>query len=95
MIYIIKQEELYQNKVNSSLVFTGNCKMGYWNAVKRVHYWVKKPIKHQQDNIKGSFNWRKKKTQERSKESARVGARVRRDKNQNDALLHETILYSN
>ena len=26
MIYIIKQEGLYQNKVNSSLVFTGNCK---------------------------------------------------------------------
>ena len=31
MIYIIKQEGLYQNKVNSSLVFTGNCKMGYWS----------------------------------------------------------------
>ena len=30
MIYIIKQEGLYQNKVNSSLVFTCNCKMGYW-----------------------------------------------------------------
>ena len=29
MIYIIKQEGLYQNKVNSSLVFTGNSKMGY------------------------------------------------------------------
>ena len=29
MIYIIKQEGLYQNKVNSSLVFTCNCKMGY------------------------------------------------------------------
>ena len=29
MIYITKQEGLYQNKVNSSLVFTGNCKMDY------------------------------------------------------------------
>ena len=29
MIYIIKQEGLYQKKVNSSLVFTSNCKMGY------------------------------------------------------------------
>ena len=29
MIYIIKLEGLYQNKVNSSLVFTGNCKMNY------------------------------------------------------------------
>ena len=29
MIYIIKQEGLYQNKVNSSLVFTCNCKMGF------------------------------------------------------------------
>ena len=30
MIYITKQEGLYQNKVNSSLVFTANCKMDYW-----------------------------------------------------------------
>ena len=30
MIYIMKQEGLYQNKVNSSLVFTCSCKMGYW-----------------------------------------------------------------
>ena len=29
MIYIIKQEEVYQNKVNSSLVSNCNCKMGY------------------------------------------------------------------
>ena len=29
MIYIIKQEGLYQNKVNSSLGFTCNYKMGY------------------------------------------------------------------
>ena len=29
MIYIIKQEGLYQKKVNSSLVSTGNCKMDY------------------------------------------------------------------
>ena len=29
MIYIIKQKGLYQNQVNSSLVFTCNCKMGY------------------------------------------------------------------
>ena len=35
MIYIIKQEGLYQNKVNSSLVFTCNCKMGYSSGVNR------------------------------------------------------------
>ena len=29
MIYIIKQEELYQNMVNSSLDSTCNCKMDY------------------------------------------------------------------
>ena len=29
MIYITKQEGLYQNKVNSSLVSTCNCKMDY------------------------------------------------------------------
>ena len=29
MIYIIKQEGLYQYKVSSSLVSTCNCKMGY------------------------------------------------------------------
>ena len=29
MIYIIKQEELYQNMVNSTLVSTCNCKMDY------------------------------------------------------------------
>ena len=29
MIYIIEQEELYQNKVNSSLVSTRNRKVGY------------------------------------------------------------------
>ena len=36
MIHIIKPEGLYQNKVNSSLVFNRNCKMGYcfWNR-----YW--------------------------------------------------------
>ena len=32
MIYIIKQEGLYQNKVNSSLVSTCNCKMDYSGA---------------------------------------------------------------
>ena len=36
MIYITKQEGLYQNKVNSSLVFTGNCKMDYWLATVGV-----------------------------------------------------------
>ena len=30
MIYIRKQDEFYQNKVNSSLVSTSNCKMGYY-----------------------------------------------------------------
>ena len=29
MIYIIKQEGLYQKEVKSSLVFTSNYKMGY------------------------------------------------------------------
>ena len=29
MIYIIKQDGLFQNKVNSSLVSNCNCKMGY------------------------------------------------------------------
>ena len=33
MIYIIKQEGLYQNKVNSSLVFTGNCKWAMISVV--------------------------------------------------------------
>ena len=37
LIYIIRQKELYQNKVNSSLVFTCNCKMGYSWAIF-VHY---------------------------------------------------------
>ena len=44
MIYIIKQEGLYQNKVNSSLVFTGNCKMSYYCAFhKHVNSKVQKP----------------------------------------------------
>ena len=30
MIYIIKQEGLYQNKVNSSLASIHNCKMAYY-----------------------------------------------------------------
>ena len=29
MIYVKKQEGLYQNKVNSIFVSTCNCKMGY------------------------------------------------------------------
>ena len=47
IMYIIKQEGLYQNKVNSSLFTNGNCKMGYCetsfsyismeNAEGRVH----------------------------------------------------------
>ena len=36
MIYIIKQEGLYQNKVNSSLVFTCNCKMGYLKTMCKL-----------------------------------------------------------
>ena len=35
MIYIIKQEGLYQNKVNSSLVFTSNYEMGYVHYIAR------------------------------------------------------------
>ena len=38
MIYIIKEEGLNQNKVNSSLVFTCNCKMGY--SCIRAFYWT-------------------------------------------------------
>ena len=38
MIYVIKQEGLYQNKVNSSLVSTFNCKMGYWNTNMELNY---------------------------------------------------------
>ena len=44
MIYITKQEGLYQNKVNSSLVSTCNCKMDYWlysiltKHVRYLHY---------------------------------------------------------
>ena len=34
MIYIIKQEGLYQNNVNSSLVSTCNCKMAYIQPLK-------------------------------------------------------------
>ena len=34
MIYVIKQEGLYQNKVNSSLVFNGNCK---WAIGLKAH----------------------------------------------------------
>ena len=33
MIYIIEQEGSYQNKVNSSLVCTCNCKMGYYDPI--------------------------------------------------------------
>ena len=36
MIYIIKQEGSYQNKVNSSLVCTCNCKIGYWSRIDLV-----------------------------------------------------------
>ena len=38
--YIIKQEGLYQSKVNSSLVSTYNCKMGYWSFRGCVRDWV-------------------------------------------------------
>ena len=39
MIYIIKQEGLCQNKVNSSLIFTCNCKMGYSTPEKIANIW--------------------------------------------------------
>ena len=32
MIYVIKQEGLYQNKVNSSLI----CKMDYWKTIRKL-----------------------------------------------------------
>ena len=41
MIYIIKQEGLYQNKVNSSLVFTCNC--GLLASVAKVLACVQTP----------------------------------------------------
>ena len=41
MIYITKQEGLYQNKVNSSLVFTGNCKMDYYIKRARLLWGLK------------------------------------------------------
>ena len=36
MIYIIKQEGLYQNKVDSRLACTCNCKIGYWSRIDLV-----------------------------------------------------------
>ena len=39
MIYIIKQEGLYQNNVNSSLVSTYNCNMAY--STFEVYYFTK------------------------------------------------------
>ena len=33
MIYITKQKELYENKANSSLVSTCNCKMVYYRML--------------------------------------------------------------
>ena len=39
MIYIIKQEGLYQNNVNTILVLTCNCKMAcYLNLLKNQHF---------------------------------------------------------
>ena len=36
MAYVIKQEGLYQNKVNSSLVSICNCKMDYyWTRLRK------------------------------------------------------------
>ena len=37
MIYIIKEEGLYQNKVNSCLVSAYNCKMVYSNSMKHMY----------------------------------------------------------
>ena len=39
LIYITKQEGLYQNKVNSSLASIHNCKMAYF-----LKSFIKKPI---------------------------------------------------
>ena len=37
MIYVIKQEGLmYQNKVNSSLIFSRNCKMDHWKTSRKL-----------------------------------------------------------
>ena len=36
MIYVIKQEGLYQNKVNSSLIFSRNCKMDHWKTIRKL-----------------------------------------------------------
>ena len=40
MIYTIKHEWMFRNKVNSSLVSTWNWKMGYWRSL-RAHFWHK------------------------------------------------------
>ena len=37
LIYIIKQEGLYQNKVNFRLASIHNCKMAYWQTVARSY----------------------------------------------------------
>ena len=34
MIYIIKQEGLFQNKINSNLFSTCNCKMNYYKSTE-------------------------------------------------------------
>ena len=39
MIYIKKEEGLYQNKVNSSLVSNCNCKMGYLTLLWQEPKW--------------------------------------------------------
>ena len=39
MIYIIKEEGLYQNKDNSSLVSNCNCKIGYLNLLCQEPKW--------------------------------------------------------
>ena len=39
MIYVIKQEGLYQNNVNTILVLTCTCKMAcYLNLLKNQHF---------------------------------------------------------
>ena len=36
MIYVIKQEGLYPNKVNSILIISRNCNMDYWKTIRKL-----------------------------------------------------------
>ena len=55
MIYIKKQEGLYQNQVNSSLVSTCNCKMGTLkNKLNRINPSIDLKYRENTDYSSGS-----------------------------------------